>query len=244
MTIAPFTETPSRSSSLVVLGQAVVHVDEGAGDVAVDRVGVVGRELLVLLAAGRVHGEGRLVELAANRVGAIISRSRSFGVGKSTSKRLDPRVPAPLAEAGQDPLGVLLAVGRADVVRARAQPAHRLAHVVGAGDGEKAGLPLVPGAGRSRLARDGGEEGEQGKTDGDEQQLALALLTGMFFFFFFCVCMYSFSYMCSFEHCDGFKTGGHTGAKDRTHRRTSRTSSSTWLTATGWWAGFPSRTSC
>ena len=35
---------------LVVLGHAVVHVDETAGDVAVGRVGVVGRQLLGRLA--------------------------------------------------------------------------------------------------------------------------------------------------------------------------------------------------
>ena len=86
---------------LVVLGQAVVHVDEGAGHVAVDRVGVVARELLVLLAAGRVHGEGRLGEpqLEARRRDHLdppLLRRREEHV-----ERLDPRVAPPLAEAGQ-----------------------------------------------------------------------------------------------------------------------------------------------
>ncbi len=53
---------PQPVELLVVLGHAVVHVDERAGDVAVGRVRVVGRELLGLLAAGGIDRQGRLLE--------------------------------------------------------------------------------------------------------------------------------------------------------------------------------------
>ena len=47
---------------VVVVGHAVVDVDQLAGHVTVHRVGVVGRELLVLLARGGVLGQGGLGE--------------------------------------------------------------------------------------------------------------------------------------------------------------------------------------
>ena len=155
---------------VVVLGQAVVHVHEGAGDVAVDRVGVVRRELLGLLATGRIDRERRLLESQAeprrlDHLDQPLLRRREEHV-----EGLDPRVPAPLAEAREHPLGVLLSVGGADVVRARAQPAHGLAHVVGAREGREAALPLAPalrGWGVRRRGGSGHEKQGDGETAGN-----------------------------------------------------------------------------
>ena len=59
------------------------------------------------------------------------------------------RVESPFLEAGENPFGIVLVVGRADVVRPRAQPAHVLAEIGGVGDGAELRLPIALGSGWS-----------------------------------------------------------------------------------------------
>ena len=162
---------------VVVGGDAVVDVDERRGDVAVDRVGVVRRELLGLLVRGRILRRARAPAASRRSASAqTSSTARSIGVGKSTSKRLDVRVEAVALELREDPLGVVLVVRRADVMRARGQPLHRRAHVRGLRDRLELVLPLALGLARGvgeseqgglRRGSGGDEEGGGGKAGHD-----------------------------------------------------------------------------
>ena len=60
------------------------------------------------------------------------------------------RVEAPLLEFGEHPLGVVLVVGRADVVRAGGEALHVVALVLGLGDGAEFRFPIALCAGGSR----------------------------------------------------------------------------------------------
>ena len=58
---SPFHRDAQAFELLVIFGNAVVHVHERPGHVAVDRVGVVSGELFVVLAGGGVCRNGRLL---------------------------------------------------------------------------------------------------------------------------------------------------------------------------------------
>src|SRR5206468_12255711 len=82
-------------------------------------------------------------------------------------ERFDARVEPEALELGEEPLGVVLVVRRADVVRAGRQPAHVLAQRVGRRDRAELGLPLALGLRRlsreaAQIAGGGGREAEQG----------------------------------------------------------------------------------
>ena len=49
--------------ALVVIRQAVIHIDQRRGNVAINRIGVVSRQLLALLIGGRVARHRRLLQL-------------------------------------------------------------------------------------------------------------------------------------------------------------------------------------
>jgi hypothetical protein len=112
MTMAPFTETAAPLELLVVLGAAVIDVDERSGHVAVDGVGVEGRAAAPtsVPTSDPTCSSGSSRD-ALNRGGATSSSRRSFGVGKEHVIALNLRVPPPFAELRQNPLGVLLVVG-------------------------------------------------------------------------------------------------------------------------------------
>jgi hypothetical protein len=129
--------------SLVVGGCAIVHVDERSRHVAVGGVGVVGRQLLVLLIGRRVAGHHRFLELGdeARRRGHLhdpLLRSREEHV-----ELLDVRVETVGLELRENPVGVLLVVRRAHVVGTRREEAHVLAHAIGGRHGDEPGLPLA-----------------------------------------------------------------------------------------------------
>ena len=62
----------------------------------------------------------------------------------------DLRVQAPLLELRQHPLGVVLVVGRADVMRPRGEALHVIVQVLGAGNGAEHHFPVVLGTRRFR----------------------------------------------------------------------------------------------
>ena len=134
---------------LVVRGRAVVDVDERCGDVAIARVGVVGGELLIFLVRGGIDGEDRLVEFGGESVGAEEFELAGFWRGEECFHLFDLGVEAVGLELGDEPLGVVLVVGRADVVRARGEAAHVFANAIGFGDGAEFLLPLHFGGGVS-----------------------------------------------------------------------------------------------
>src|SRR5438270_11924592 len=104
----------------VVTRQAVVDVNQFAGDIAVTRVSVVGGKLLALLVRRGIDRNRRLLEFGGVTRGLGQFEHALFGRGKEDVKGLNLRVEPPGFELGEDPLGVLLVIGRADVVRARA----------------------------------------------------------------------------------------------------------------------------
>ena len=156
---------------LVVVGVSVVDVDEGRGRLAVDREGVVGRQLLRGLGGRRVAGNRRLGERGAelrrrDQLEHSLLRSREEHV-----ERLDARVESPRAEALEDPLRVLRVLGRAEMVRRLRQATHRLARHGGVGKGAERALDAqlfggafreeAPRRGRRRRWRRGDEHGER-----------------------------------------------------------------------------------
>ena len=92
------------------------------------------------------------------------------------------RFEAELLEFCGQPVGIVLVVGRADVVRAGGKAAHVFAHVVGARNGAKFFFPLALGAGgfggvaveRGFIGRGAGIKCESADNDeaGEEQSEA------------------------------------------------------------------------
>ena len=120
---------PQALQAVVVVGHAVVDVDERSRHVAVGRVRVVGRKLLLRLPGGRVRRDGRLLQRRdepgrRDHLQPALLRRREQHL-----ERLDPGVEPPRLELRQDPLGVVLVVRRADGVRPRREPLHVRAQV-------------------------------------------------------------------------------------------------------------------
>ena len=135
---------------LVVRRHAVVHVHERRGDIAVDRIGVVGRELLALLCGGRIAGNGRFLELGhesrwRDQLDDPIDRSREQHI-----KCLDVRIEPEALELRENPLGVVLIVRGADVMRSRGEPTHVCPQRIGGGNRAKLSLPIPLGLGGFR----------------------------------------------------------------------------------------------
>ena len=136
---------------LVVLDASVVGVHERRRDVAVDRIGVVRRQLFRLLAARRVHRHDRLVQLRPEPRRLDQLQHAFLRRGEEHVELLDRGVPAPLLEPRQHPLGVVLRVRRSHVMRPGAQPLHVAADVGGLRDGAE---PFVRRLRRRRLRAD------------------------------------------------------------------------------------------
>ena len=119
---------------LVVVGHAVVDVDELAGHVAVDGVGVVGREVRLLLRRGRVAVDRRLDELRGVGVGSDHLEHPGLRGGEEHVEGFDPRVVAPGPEELEHELGVGAAVGRAHVMGPGGHPPHPFPEVLGVED--------------------------------------------------------------------------------------------------------------
>ncbi len=107
----PFDGDTHGVELLVVGGRAVVDVNEGSGDVAVARIGVVGGELLILLVGSGIDGEDWLVKFGSELGGAEKFELAGFGGGEERFELLDPGVEAVGLELGEEPLGVVLVVG-------------------------------------------------------------------------------------------------------------------------------------
>ena len=163
MTIGAFHRDAHPVEHLVVLRAAVVDVDQPPGDVAVGRIGVVGRELFGLLVRGRVGGDGRFDQRGDQaRGGAVISSRRDFGVGIRTWNSSistchphcfsRPAIHSALSLSYGDPRWC----GRADM------RLHVLADLRGVGNGAEL---RVPALGRRRLSRHGRGKQTQGEQD-------------------------------------------------------------------------------
>ena len=118
---------------LVVVGHAVVDVDELARDVAVALVGDIGRQHPGGLGRGGVAGDRRLGQPGLiGRLARLEQVERlAYGGGVEDLERLDVSVPAPGLELLQDPLGVRLVVWGAHFVRLGRKAAQPLADLGG-----------------------------------------------------------------------------------------------------------------
>ncbi len=125
----------------VVFAHAVVHIDERAGDVAVFGVGVVGGQLLGGLRRRGIDSDRRLLQLGGELRGLEHLELALFRRRKEHIEGLDVRVEAEFLELGEHPLGVVLVVGRADVVGARAEALHVVAQELGVGNGAELRSP-------------------------------------------------------------------------------------------------------
>jgi hypothetical protein len=132
---------------LVVGGDAEVHIDQGRGDVAVGGIGVVRGELLAVLRGCGVLRDGRLIEFGGEAMRLDEFDGAFLGGREEHVEVLDGRVHAELFEFGEEPLGVVLIVGRSDMVRPGGQSLHVGAQVGGIGEGAEFGFPVALGAG-------------------------------------------------------------------------------------------------
>ncbi|HME33153.1 MAG TPA: hypothetical protein VKG65_10405, partial [Terriglobales bacterium] len=97
------------------------------GDVSINRIGVVGGQLLRRLLRCGIDAQRRLLQL-----GDEMLRRKQFDAallrsGKQHIEGFDMRVEAIVFELRQHPLGIGLVVGRANIVRPRAQMLHGVA---------------------------------------------------------------------------------------------------------------------
>ncbi len=102
---------------VIVFYQPVVDIDQGSGDVAIGRVSVVCRELLVLLIGGGIDRNRRLLQLGGELAGLGHLQQPGLGSGKEDMKSLDVGIPAPLLVLRKNPLCVLLVIRRSDMMR-------------------------------------------------------------------------------------------------------------------------------
>ena len=73
---------PILFEHFVIRRGAVVHIDHLTGDISVSGVSVVGRSCSFDQTRSRICSTGGSRKLAVNRVGAVISESLVFGIGK------------------------------------------------------------------------------------------------------------------------------------------------------------------
>lgn len=115
---------------VVILRNSVVDVHQLAGHVAVGRVGVEDRKLLIRLTGCPVLRQARLEQLRRvllRRSHFDDAHSRS---GKEDIERFDLRVVSPRSKQRGDELGVFFSVGRAEVVRTRGEALHPVAEIL------------------------------------------------------------------------------------------------------------------
>src|SRR5271168_5399889 len=96
---------------LVIVGAAVVDVDEGAGDVAIGGVDVIGGELFALLRGGGIDGDVGLFQLGGEAGGRGELDHAALGRGIEHVEGFDVGVPTPFLELGENPLGIVFVVG-------------------------------------------------------------------------------------------------------------------------------------
>src|SRR2546430_13931722 len=130
------------------------------------------RSLLRLLARRRIAWDRGLLQLGDELRGRHELHDALLGRGEQHVERLDARVEPEALELGEDPVGVVLVVGRADVVRARRQVAHVLAQRVGRRDCTELGLPVALDLGG--LGREAAEVAGRSRRESEEQDAKAA----------------------------------------------------------------------
>ena len=104
---------------LVIFRNTVVDVDQRRCDITIDGVGVVGRQLLAVLAGGWILRHARLLELGHEFGWLEQLDATLLGRGEKNFKGFNVRVQTPFFESRQNPVSVFLVVRGADMMRAR-----------------------------------------------------------------------------------------------------------------------------
>ena len=165
----------------IVVRNAVIDVDQRRGDISIRRVRVVRGKLFGLLIGSGVDREGRLVERSGKFGGLYQFHGALFRSRKQDVEVLDMRVQSPFFHLGQQPFGIVLVIRRANVMRARREPLHVLALIVGVGNRAELRLPIALGAGRigriagqSPIIRDRGGNREAENKDSQKGQVTMS----------------------------------------------------------------------
>ena len=112
---------------VIILRYAVVDIHQLTGDITVDRVRVVGRQLLGFLARRRVFFERGFFQLRRELLRRCHLEQARFGRGEKNVEAFDLRVVSPGAKQARNEVRILFAVGRSQMVRPSRQPLHPVA---------------------------------------------------------------------------------------------------------------------
>ena len=116
---------------LVVGRHAVVHVHQLARDVAVDRVGVVGRQLFTLLIRRGIFHQRRFLQRRREPGRCHELQPPELWCREQHPELLDLGVVPPFGEPGRHEIGHVLAEWGADVMRSRGEMPHPVAEQIG-----------------------------------------------------------------------------------------------------------------
>ena len=167
---------PQPVQLLVILRKPVVHENKRRSHVAVDGICVVSRKLLRFLVRRRIDGKRGFFQFRRELCGLGHLQQPKFRRWEQNMEGLDVGIQAPFLEVSQDPLCVVLVVGRADMVGARAHALHVRPKIPRIGNGAEFCLPIalrlarprsVPGqrrflGGKGKRRRNQGEYQSQG----------------------------------------------------------------------------------
>ena len=95
---------------LVVLRHSIIHEDQRGGDVAIRRIGVVGRKLFRLLVRSGIDLDSRLLQNGSERGRLDHFHQAFFRRGEQNVEGFDMGIESPFLELGEDPLGVVFVV--------------------------------------------------------------------------------------------------------------------------------------
>jgi hypothetical protein len=114
---------------LVVFRNSVIHKDQRRCNVAINRICVVGWQLLALLAGSWILRNRRLLQLRDKFRPAFDQFDGPlFRRGEQNVKGLDVRIETELLEFRRQPFRIVLVVCRSNIVRPRRKPLHVVAH--------------------------------------------------------------------------------------------------------------------
>ena len=139
---------------LVIIRNAVVDINQWRSDISICGIRVISGKLLGLLVGSWIDCERRLLQRSREPGGLYQLDRTLFGSREEDVEVLDVRVQSPCFHFGQQPLGIVLVIGRANVMRPSGEPLHVLALAVRIGNGAELRLPFTFGAcGVGRVAR-------------------------------------------------------------------------------------------
>ena len=133
----------------VVFPHAVIHVHQRRSHIAIDGIGVVGRQLLRGLLAGGIDAQRWFLQLGDKVRGLKELNMPFLGSGKKNVEGFDVCVETKFLKLRQQPIRIVFVVGRTDVMRMRAQALHFVAQHIRIGNTAELRLPFTLRGGMS-----------------------------------------------------------------------------------------------